>query len=96
MMVDFNYSRINISTRKLLRLEDSEYFLDVHGFVGSGHVLDHVEFHCFRQGTALPDGYYVPFSNVLEGGRAVNRQISMPLAKTSVLRHILQVISSDH
>jgi len=75
-------------------LEDTEELLDVEGLVGARSVLNDVESDGLGQWPALADGHEITLANVLEAGGAVDRDVSVSLLETSVLGHVLEVISA--
>jgi len=77
-------------------LEHAEDLLHVESLVGAGAVLDDVELNSLGQRTALSDGDGITLTNVLETRRAVYGHVLMSLLVTSILAHILKVISTDN
>lgn len=59
-------------------------------------MLNHVELHGLSQRSALANSDNITLRHVLEGGRAVDRDVVVSLGKTSVLRDVLQIISTNY
>ena len=59
-------------------------------------MLNHVELHGLSKRSALANGNNITLRHVLEGGRAVDRDVVVSLGKTSVLGDVLQIISTNY
>eukprot|EP00349_Pseudokeronopsis_sp_Brazil_P010564 CAMPEP_0202971630 /NCGR_PEP_ID=MMETSP1396-20130829/28813_1 /ASSEMBLY_ACC=CAM_ASM_000872 /TAXON_ID= /ORGANISM="Pseudokeronopsis sp., Strain Brazil" /LENGTH=195 /DNA_ID=CAMNT_0049701183 /DNA_START=44 /DNA_END=628 /DNA_ORIENTATION=+ len=80
----------------IYNLEDTEDLLDVECLVDCREVFNDVESDGLGKRSALANSYDVTFSNIEERRGAVNRHVSVLLGETTVLREVLQVISSDN
>jgi hypothetical protein len=98
MHVIFQSNPVHIFTSAIhaYSSKNTKDLLDVERLVLAWLVLEDVELDSLGQRSALANSHDIAFTYVLEAWGAVHRHVAVALLKTSILGHVLQIVSPHH